>query len=155
MEELFCGGGIALGLLALGWLGAWREFRRVRRIKEWGRTWATILDSCVREHGGGDDISYGVYMLYQYTVNGVAHKARKDIKSFFGFSGWATEQLASRYPTGRTDLPIAYNPERPEQHQIADDWNGRLNGVWLGMCGIVIVAGMWLLLMEILLVLPG
>src|SRR5512142_199421 len=110
MGELFWGLAIGLGLLSLGGLGVFREFRRVRQIKALPHTMATILDSAVREHSRGDDTTYSVYLLYQYTVNGVAHKAEQEIKSILNFSSWAAENLAGQYPVGRSDLPIAYNP---------------------------------------------
>jgi hypothetical protein len=42
------------------WAGVFWELRRVRQIKAWPRTVATILDSCVREHDGRDSMAYTI-----------------------------------------------------------------------------------------------
>ncbi len=145
MGDLFWGIFLSVALSALGGAGIFWEVHRARRSRIWPHTYATIMDSGIIEKG--DDSVYHVYLLYRYVVDGWAHEGKKEINNLQTTTRGGAEKIWSMYPVGRTDLPIAYNPRRAEQHLIADDFHSRLNAAWIVFCVAVVCAGLGLLFM--------
>src|SRR6266566_1889232 len=102
----------ALAGLALLLIAAF-DLRKATLAKTWPTTEGRILDSRLREKTDSDGTSYEVTILYEYSVNGVAHRSdvwrvRPGSSSFTK----AANAAVARYPVGAV-VPVYFNPEDP------------------------------------------
>ncbi len=89
------------------------DLRKAHRAKAWPITEGKVLDSRLREKNDGDGITYEVAILYEYFVNGVAH--RSDVWRIRAGSSSFTKaalQTVARYPVGSA-VPVYFDPEDP------------------------------------------
>ncbi len=112
---------------ALACAGAWvivAEMLRVARARLWPIVTGQVLNSdWSAGEGDSGGASYQVQVEYQYSVSGRQYKGLKAIVGpTIGLERARKKgaELRQSYPSGR-ELPIAYNPKRPEQSEIADD----------------------------------
>jgi hypothetical protein len=107
--------------------GAWVIIGEVCRVSR-ARIWPTVSGQVLRSDwsaGAGDSggASYEVQVEYQYSVSGRQYRASETIiRPTLGLDKARKKgaELRQSYPIGR-ELPIAYNPKRPEQSEIADN----------------------------------
>ncbi len=89
------------------------DLRKANRAKTWPTAEGKILSSSLREKTDSDGTSYEVAILYEYSVNGVAHRSdawriRPGSSSFTKSANAAV----ARYPVGAV-VPVYFNPEDP------------------------------------------
>ncbi len=109
--------------LALAGYGLWKifaELQRFHRTRTWPKVSGRITGSQVKENSD-EGTTYGALIEYEYHILGFPyHGAGKLIDIETSFSKKSAEDLCEAYPAGRR-LLIAYNPQRIEQSEIADD----------------------------------
>jgi hypothetical protein len=124
-----------LGLL----LVAAFDLRKANRAKTWPTTEGRILDSRLREKKDDEGTSYEVAILYEYFVNGVAH--RSDVwRIRAGSSSFtkAASQTIARYPVGAA-VPVYFNPEDPADAMLEPgkiSWTLLFAGVAFAAAGV-------------------
>ncbi len=138
------------GCVALAAAGIWiivAELRRVSRARLWPTVGGRVLASGW-EAGAGESGSatYDVQVEYEYSLYGKAYKGSEHIIGALMDLAKARKkgkEMRGLYPVGR-ELPIAYNPERPEQSQLADEARRETN-YGLVLLGLFF-AGPWIVL---------
>jgi hypothetical protein len=100
---------IGLGLILIGAF----DLHKASRAKTWPTAEGRILSSSLRERNDGEGTSYEVAILYEYFVNGRAHRSdvwrvRPGSSSFTKAATAAVE----RYPVGAA-VTVYFNPEDP------------------------------------------
>ncbi len=131
----------ALAGLALLLIAAF-DLRKATLAKTWPTTEGRILDSRLREKTDSDGTSYEVAILYEYWVNGVAH--RSDVwrirAGSSSFTKSASRTVAS-YPVGAS-VPVYFNPENPADAMLEPgkiSWSLLFGGLAFAGAGVACV----------------
>ena len=114
------------------------EIRRFSQVRAWPKEVGLILDSRVTIDSTGDGDIYGVHVEYRYTIDKWPHRGSMDIQDGSISSRQQAEELCRSYSSGLA-LPIAYNPQRAEQSEIADRLQEKLK-VGVILQGILLLA---------------
>jgi hypothetical protein len=104
--------------MAFAGCGVWTIFAEIRRFRR-TRIWPTVTGQIVDSQVTDDGETYHTLVKYHYTLYGSLFAGSANRTGVNGSKKQA-ENLCESYPVGRM-LPIAYNPERAEQSEIADD----------------------------------
>jgi hypothetical protein len=110
------------------------EFLRVHRI----RSWHTAAGQIVASEVENDPESFSILVEYQYIVFGSLYKRKARIANLPFSPDKKNNYWRDFYSIGRT-LQIAYNPERVDQSEIADEAQRHLN-LSVIMVGVFLVA---------------
>ncbi len=117
------------------------ELRRVTRARTWPVVSGQVLNSdWSADAGETGSTTYQVRVEYQYSVSGRQYRASKAIigpARSLEKARIKGAELCQSYRRG-CELPIAYNSQRPEQSEIADHAQRRIN------YGMLLIGLVWM-----------
>ncbi len=133
--------GVTAIFVAGGLWSIFVELRRLYRVRTWPSVLGQVVGSQVIEKDN-DGVSYNVNVAYQYKVMGYPHTGSTKIMGANSNDREPAEEVCKSYPAG-LELPIAYNPERPGESEIADDAQRELKPERTGWSAIWVIG--WIL----------
>lgn len=99
------------GIFTATW--TWPKFQQAKSSKQWMPTPCTVISSRVTEHSDDDGTTYGVNILYRYSIKGVELKSNQYDLMGGSSSGYKSKKkIVDRYPPGST-ATCYVNPENP------------------------------------------
>jgi Protein of unknown function (DUF3592) len=113
--------GILFGL-TLGAIASWfvfRDRRRNRAARAWPGTAGRIVESRVEAKtlpGDRPTIRFAPRIVYEYAVNGRAHRSERIAfdEVFWSLAALGAAAKVAGYPAG-AEVTVYYNPQRPEE----------------------------------------